>query len=36
MMIRRRDEVAERVGIGRAAKDSWDEGNDEEIDIELA
>ena len=36
MYIRRRkDNVAERMGIGRVVRDLWDEGGDEEIDIEL-
>lgn len=32
---RRKDNVAERMGIGRAARDLWDEEGSEEIDIEL-
>ncbi|KAN0092491.1 HET domain containing protein [Hyaloscypha variabilis] len=36
MFIRRRkDNVAERMGIGRAARDLWDEEGDEEIGVEL-
>jgi hypothetical protein len=36
MFIRRReDNVAERMGIGRAARDLWDEEGEEEIGVEL-
>jgi hypothetical protein len=36
MFIRQReDNVAERMGIGRAARDLWDEEGDEEIGVEL-
>jgi hypothetical protein len=36
MCIRRRkDNVAERMGIGRVVRDLWDNEEDEEIDIEL-
>lgn len=34
-ILRREDNVAERMGIGRAARDLWDEEGDEEIGVAL-